>query len=266
MRSSPVSFDQQASTFDGRTGLSDVVARKVAESVVHQAELSQTSRIIEIGAGTGEIGIHLMRLCDHYVGLDSSNKMLDVFRQRTDLDNPPSILCADANAAWPSDSRSVHAVFGSRVFHLLDGDHVAREVLRIAHPDGAAFLIGRVQRDPESVKSTMRSKMRDLLVEQGLQPRQKGRHLKHLMRDLSQHGSMLEPVIAARWNVVSSPADSINGWLGKSTMGGIEPTPADKQIIVKKLRTFAESHFGGLDTPVRSMEQYIVEGVRLAAT
>ena len=47
--------------------------------------------VVELGAGTGEIGAHLARLPLRYVGLDSSPAMLDVFRAKA----APCLTIAD---------------------------------------------------------------------------------------------------------------------------------------------------------------------------
>ena len=263
MNSAPISFDQQAATFDGRTGLSTGVAEVIANTVIRIAGLTRTSRIVEIGAGTGEIGIHLSRQCDNYLGLDASSKMLDVFAERTGPERRANMVCADANQSWPVDSGTVHAVFGSRVFHLLDVEHVAREVVRIADSGGAVFLMGRVVREPNSIKSQMRKRMRQLLKERGLEPRQGGRRTERLAQALSAYGSILPPVVAARWNADFAPIESINGWAGKQTMGGIEPPADDKRVVIDQLREWAIRQFGDLEAQASSEEHYILEGVIL---
>ena len=54
----------------------------MARAIVEQANAGADDLVLELGAGTGEIGVHLARLPVRYVGLDSSQAMLDVFRAR----------------------------------------------------------------------------------------------------------------------------------------------------------------------------------------
>lgn len=263
MTSESASFDPQALTFDSRTGLSEPVAAQVAESIARLVAAMSKPQLVEIGAGTGEIGVHLAQLCSQYVGLDQSDAMLDQFRQRVRLPGAAQLVCQDANVRWPVESGSTHAIFGSRVFHLLEIDQVVTEVVRIAHPKQAIFLIGRIKRAKDSVKSQMRSKMRELMVERQLLPRKSRSRLNQLLARLSQYGDMLEPTVAAEWKAAATPAESIDSWANKDSMGGIVPPAEDKGIILEQLRRWAEKQYGDSNAEVVSPEQYILEGVRL---
>ena len=70
---------QQASRYDARVGLPESVSAAVARAIVEQANAGADDLVLELGAGTGEIGVHLARLPVRYVGLDSSPAMLDLF-------------------------------------------------------------------------------------------------------------------------------------------------------------------------------------------
>ena len=76
------SFDQQAHAFDSRTGLTDPVAQAVAETVCSLAGTNQSGQILELGAGTGEIGVHLAARSRGYIGVDESQGMLKQFENR----------------------------------------------------------------------------------------------------------------------------------------------------------------------------------------
>lgn len=259
----PISFDQQAPSFDNRTGLTEPVAAQVAKAVCELAEIDQTTRLLEIGAGTGEIGVSLALHSGRYIGLDESQGMLDEFKKRLGPGDTAQLLRQDANQPWAVEHQWAHAIFGSRVFHLLDPEHLVGQVIRAARTNKAIFLVGRVKRDPASVKSQMRSKMRQLLAERGLAPRQTNRRLKELVTRLNHYGAILEPTTAASWETKAKPADSIRGWEGKAAMGGIVPPDQDKQIILEELRSWAAKRFGDPHESIASQEHYVLEGVHL---
>lgn len=257
------SFDQQARAFDSRTGLTDPVAQEVAEAICSLAGTDRSAQILELGAGTGEIGVHLAALSSAYVGLDESQGMLKQFEKRLDHREATRLVCGDANEAWPVPSGWADIVFGSRVFHLLHSDHLVKETVRTARKGRASFLLGRVVRDPDSVKSRMRARMRHLLGQRGLAPRQSNRQLEYLTSALSEFGTRVEPTTAASWETASKPAESIQSWTDKSTMGGIVPPTKDKQLVLDQLREWAVDHYGSLNTSIVSREHYVLEGVNL---
>src|SRR4051794_21449754 len=78
------SFDDQAPRYDERAGLPSDVGALVARSVVRHAGAGPGDLVVELGAGTGEIGVHLARLPIRYAGVDSSARMLREFREKTD--------------------------------------------------------------------------------------------------------------------------------------------------------------------------------------
>lgn len=236
----------------------------MAQAIWRTSGVEKDACLLEIGAGTGEIGVCLAQGCAEYVGIDQSNAMLEQFRLRLGEQPAAQLICSDANQRWPVKDGWAHIVFGSRVFHLLNASEVTKEVARVAHPAGATFLLGRVVRDENSVKSQMRSKMRKLMVDCGLTPRKSNRTRNDLLGQLNQLGTMLEPTVAASWDSAARPNDSIRSWDGKDNMGGIIPPPADKRKVLEELSRWAIRQFGDPEAEIVTEEQYILEGVRLA--
>ena len=66
----------------------------MAGAIVERAGARADDLVVELGAGTGEIGVHLARLPIRYVGLDGSAAMLEVFRAKA-ADASPELIVAD---------------------------------------------------------------------------------------------------------------------------------------------------------------------------
>jgi hypothetical protein len=194
--------------------------------------------------------------------------MLDRFRQRLRSDGVATsnieIVQADAEMTWPAADRAVRVAFGSRVLHLLSPEHVVRETLRIASPQGVTLLIGRVGRDGESVRSRMRERMRTFLAAEGIEGKSNTQVARHLIeRCVGQGGTLIGPSRVARWRVSRSPEQSIDSWANKPGVAGIEVAEEIKRRVLARLRAWAEQEFGDLSHAIASDEEYIVEGVRL---
>ena len=54
-------FDQQASHYDVRVGLSESVSAAAARAIIDLANAGADDLVVEPGAGTGEIGLNLLR-------------------------------------------------------------------------------------------------------------------------------------------------------------------------------------------------------------
>lgn len=262
-----IAFDSQAHVFEDRAGLDEPAARRVAEAVLDMAGGTTGDLLVEIGAGTGQIGRWLAAGPLRYLGLDNSAGMLERFRPRLPADDRARLLEADADARWPAEDASVRAVFGSRVFHLLDAAHVASEFARIARPDRAVLLSGRIDRDPEAPRERIRRRMREVLEQHGLQPRAVQRRRRALADALHAHGAVaMETREAARWPVRGSAADALKGWRSKESLGGINPPPDIRARVLDELEAWARAEYGNPETTITTDECYRIEGFVLSAT
>jgi ubiquinone/menaquinone biosynthesis C-methylase UbiE len=260
-------FDHEAASYDTRSGIPLEKRSEIVRALAALAEIAPGDVLLELGAGTGQLGACFPALGVQYVGLDASAPMLDVFEQRRPPAGPPiRLIQADVDAEWPVPSASVRAVFSSRAVHLFHFEHVVSETLRVAHAAGATFTLGRVQRDEHSIPSLLRREMRSLLVARGFTPRDGERRGRRILEAFRAHGAMpLGPIVAASWPVRSSPVNVLDGWRGKPGLGGCEPPGETKAVILTELADWAAARFGSLDAPHEAEERYVLEGVALPA-
>jgi SAM-dependent methyltransferase len=254
-------FDQQAPGYDARVGLPEPVAAAVAAEIMACAGLQTEDLVLELGVGTGEIGMHLARLPVRYLGIDNSAEMLQLFRDKLG-ERPASLLLADAGQVWPLDNDAAAVVFASRVIHLLDAEHVARETARVCRP-GGWLMLGRVLRDEDGVKERLRRRRLELLRQVGvgsLRGREgAGRVVEHC---LLAGGVSMGRRVVAEWSEATTPAEVIAGWASLTRMGSVAIDPAMHQEILAQLRTWASEEIGALDRPEVGRERYAIDLVR----
>jgi hypothetical protein len=221
--------------------------------------------IVEIGPGTGQIGQSFEAATARYVGLDLSAGMLKEFRRRAgDEINHRALVQADANAGWPLAGGVARAFFSSRAIHLLDHEHVAREAFRVASPDGATFIVGRVAREADSVRARMAREMRERLRRHGFEGRGGELRFQKLFDSFRRRGGeVLEPVPVARWKVSASPRASLDSWRSLAGLGGIQVPPTIRDQILTELEAWASEVFGHLDEQSESEETYVLRPVRV---
>jgi SAM-dependent methyltransferase len=241
--------------------------REIALKLVQLAGLRTGDLLLEIGAGTGEIGLEIARLHADYIGLDLSLPMLREFHRRVkQISAPPALLAADANASWPIADRCVQVVFGSRSFHLLSVQQLIQEALRVRGAGGAMLVVGWVSRDPQSVKAMMRQEMRRLLGASVAGSVSGANQTRILVEALVEGGGVaLAPLVASRWTTTHSPAESLNSWRSKDGLGGISVPEPIKAEILSKLESWAGEVFQNLKTAFPCAEQYVLQGVQLPA-
>ena len=257
-------FDAQAPRFDDRAGIPEDAARAVAQAVLDLIAPGRDDLLVELGAGTGEIGRHLARSMN-YLGLDRSGGMLDAFRAK--IAAAPAggarLVRADASRGWPVEDGSAKAVFASRVVHLLDSDHVRSELERVCAP-GGYFLVGHVSRDEVSVKHLLREKRESLLRERGLIPRSRRAATQRLLDRLVALGaSYIESRSVVTWPAQASAKQVVDAWEHLQSMGGTELEPRARAGILAELMEWAGRELGDPDTVRVWRERYILGGVRL---
>ncbi len=263
---SSFTFDNQAESFDRRAGLPSASALEVALAVatlIDDYVLGHLPLVLDIGAGTGEVGCALASRVPRYVGVDVSQPMLLAFRCKLGS-NGGSLVQADAGRNWPVASGQASLVFSSRAAHLLPSEHLVREVLRVAHPRGAVFVIGSVRREEGSLRADLRREMRRLLAASGIRGRGGRRAGDNLITSFEAiGGSRIEPRRVASWQVHERPADSLRGWREKSGLAGRSIPEQIKDDILRRLEDWSLERHGESTKGRQSMEHYELSGVLL---
>jgi SAM-dependent methyltransferase len=241
-------------------GLPEKDCRGIAAAVLSLAGAGigeGEDRVLEIGAGTGMMGRWFLEHPVRYAGLDLSRGMLEVFRRRAP---GAPLVQADGSRTWPLPDGSVRAIFSSRAIHLLPREHVIGEALRVA-PRGT-LVIGRVERQPESVKARLAREMRGRLRDLGFSPRDAGS--RRLLQALLDEGARnLERTEVVRWPARQTPREALDQWRGKEGLGGIVLPPGVQEDVLRGLEAWALETFGGLDLLQNTEEAYVLDSVRL---
>jgi ubiquinone/menaquinone biosynthesis C-methylase UbiE len=266
MDGSRIVYDDQAHVFEDRAGLPDDTASQVAEAVRRCGRMGPDDLLVEIGAGTGVIGQWLARPPWRYLGVDSSQAMLDVFSPRLHDGAAAELVHADADQRWPVETGTAAVIFGSRVLHLLEPAHAVREAFRVAHPGGATVICGRLEHSRDSPRARARAKLRQLLSEYGLSPSATGGRPTKLLAQAEAEGATPFPSeVAAVWSETVTVTQVIDWWRGKTSIGGINPPPAVAGAVLAALTRWSVETYGERPAPVTTETRYLLEGVRLPA-
>jgi ubiquinone/menaquinone biosynthesis C-methylase UbiE len=261
------SFHEQAESFDQRAGLRASVCDSIAKELVQLAQLAPGDVVLEVGAGTGQIGLALCQLPLRYIGFDASAAMLEVFKRRhRESGRRVPLIATDGNNRWPADDGSVHLVFSSRAAHLLRVEHVVEEVFRVASPIGATLVIGRLQRDKQSCRARIRQEMRERLRQLGYASHEGQQKEQEILDACVRRGaSRLERRVVATWPVQHSAAQTLASWREKSGLAGLELAAEVKEKVLSQLAVWAKDAFGALEALQSAEEKYVLEGVRLSS-
>ncbi len=255
-------FDAQAGSFDRRAGLPPEAVDRIAEAVMESCSPGATGVVLDVGAGTGEIGARIAASGVAYLGVDLSLAMLQLFRRRPG--SRVGLIQADACNRWPIRG-GVRAIFVSRAVHLLTAEHVWAESRRLAREEGIDLILGAVRRDPESVRFTMRRQMRQLLAERGIAGRSGQRAGRRLQELVAQGGGTTLPVrTVATWPVSECPADALAAWSSKPGLAGQAVSDEVQGEVLRQLASWARRRYGDLHKTRQATERYELTTLRLA--
>ena len=267
MRASPELFDCQAGLFEQRAGLPEDCCQNIAKTVLEIGEVGPGDLIVEVGTGTGQVG-QWFHAPIRYAGFDLSAGMLNQFKLRTSGNSGQRLLIqADGNVRWPIGDGAARVIFSSRAIHLLEQEHVAGEVLRVASSFGATLILGRVKRQPESVRARLANEMTERLRQHGFVGRRGERRNDRLFELCSHRGAVaLEPLSVATWRTLARPRQSLDSWRSLTHLGGIPVPSSTRSDILDELEVWAEEEFGGLVQEFESEETYVLKSLRLPRT
>ena len=280
-----VSFDHQARFFDQRAGLPPAASAEVAAALASRLAAAFAAQpagpsgelVLEIGAGTGEIGAELWRRLpagSTYLALDLSLGMLALFANKALRDKipPPSSLAnlalvlSDASGCWPLADAAVGAIFCSRAAHRLDGARFLRETRRVLRP-GGWLVFGSVERSGESVRAQLQRQMRSLLGERCGSGGPAGRDSRRQHQELVDAlGGEICKVTAATFEIHERPADSLAGWRSKRGLAGLDIPLEVQEDVLGRLELWAKERYGDLDLPRPATERYELLCVRPGPT
>lgn len=263
-------FDVQAAGFDRRAGLPFSVCEDVADALVDMTAPGPEALVLELGAGTGMMGLPLSERVGRYMGLDISHPMLEIFREKLDRQGArarhASLVQADANQRWPLPEGSVSVVFASRAAHLFDEAHLVSELKRTRVPAGAWLILGRVRREVGSWREALRGALQERLRALGYVPRSSAGTRQRLLAALERAGgSGAVTRMVAQWSVKERPSEALGAWGSKSGLAGVAVPAAVQDEVLQWLEAWARERYGDLDAIHEASERYELTAFRLPA-
>lgn len=259
-------FEKQAPSYDHRVGLPPSVAEEIARTVIRLPKDLPLINLLEIGAGTGEIGCEIIPLVNTYTAIDNSPGMLQQFRQRCQEKKVSgTIIQADGNLSWPVQPGAINLIFSSRALHLLNFEHVTKEINRLSQNTDLWLLIGKVKKAPDSVPAIMRRTMRQFLKNQGIEGLSGKKHKEQLVQYFVEKGATSwQNIKVASWQKNYAPIQSINAWRNKSGLAGTNISPELKTLVLDQVEAWAGTYFEDIQKALPVEYTYELKAIKVS--
>lgn len=138
MSSGSVSFDRAADYYDKTRSLAPEVWSRVISMLL--GEISGRGLVLEVGVGTGRVGLPVSAAGPPLVGIDISLAMMAKIREKSGGSSPFPLAAADATA-MPFDDGAFHAAYLVHVLHLIPSWKAAvTEILRVVRRPGIILV------------------------------------------------------------------------------------------------------------------------------
>ncbi len=135
MPNQSVAFDRAADYYDSTRGFPPGVEADVGALMVKAGGLTASSRVLEIGVGTGRIALPVAPHIGAYYGIDLARPMLDRLRAKQSGEPVYAIEGDVTRLPFPTDA--FDAVTAVHIFHLIPAWRaVLDEVARVLRRDG----------------------------------------------------------------------------------------------------------------------------------
>lgn len=249
-------FDKRvAGRYNRQRAHPETVSTEIGQSIVStvMAGMDQPAQpqILEVGFGTGRIGIPVAQAGGTVVGFDLSHEMLAALDLKSEVDNSQPFHLSQADMhAFPYKSGAFDAVLCVHVLHLAkDWRQVIREMKRSLKPNGR-FIRGSDWLDPESVLARFRDELRNYVL--SLMPNAMPPSALVSNSDMGTElgGEIREEVVASEWTVMVSPAERLQAIETKTdNESWFLPPPVHAQVL-DHMKGWAAETWSDLDAPL----------------
>jgi demethylmenaquinone methyltransferase/2-methoxy-6-polyprenyl-1,4-benzoquinol methylase len=232
--------------------LPDGVPEAIRAAVLEAVDAS-SPRLLDLGAGTGRIGIPFIAARDDYVGVDLSFGMLSEFKRRAGSSaHAPRLVQADGERL-PFADASFDAIMLVQVFGGMRGwRRLLAEVRRVLRGAGV-LVLGRAVAPPDGLDARMKAQLALLLDEIGAPAKRTNtRQDAQGWLDQEARGTRL---VAATWTARRTPRGFIERHRTGARFSAL-PAPV-KDEAMRRFAAWAATAFGSLDAA--STEPYEFE-------
>ena len=242
------------------------VSGKIATAIVAPVEEAfREPAFLELGVGTGRVGVPIVARGYRFVGVDVNPSMLEVMRYKiAGVGRKVKLLEADARSL-PFERGSFHAVIGVHFWHLVeDWQRALLEAFRVLVPGGFLFE-GWDTTTAASEDWRIQEKWREILNELGFQL-ERGRHQRRLAevrQAMERIGLEPEEITVAEWVEDRSPRQSLE-ILGERLYSFTQKVPEDVfHASLERLWEWARDTYPDLDQSYPIPWSFVMRRTRL---
>lgn len=237
-------FDETAAEFDRFRKLPDGVPDAIREALWRH--LPARGRLLDLGAGTGRVGLAFVAAGDDYLGFDASARMLAEFQRKCRVEHEPAprLIQADGRAL-PLPDACCDVVLIVQVLSGVAGWRpMLQEARRVLRREGS-LVLGQTAGPPNGLDGQMRDELRRILESMGIEAGKRGAERGEAAAWLEHQASHYTRLVAARWDSPRSPAQFLARHATGARFAALPNEVREEALL--RLERWARERFGELE-------------------
>lgn len=244
-------FDRAVEYYDQTRAMPPERHRAMIDALVRETGLNENSRVLEVGIGTGRIGMSVAEHIHRLFGIDLSLEMMGVLRRKL-ADTNLNIRIAQADAGeLPFAEETFDVAYAVHVYHLVAGWQDAMRDARRVIKRGGYFVVSFHKRPDDSPTARIREQLHVLVNARGINTKRPGTHSEEeILGEIQAWGDEPRIVVCSAWTEPEIPEkilEETNRQIFSETWA-IPRAVMDEAM--PRVRAWANEIFGDLDKPI----------------
>lgn len=244
-------FDRAVEYYDQTRSLPPERHAALIEALVREAGMTPDARVLEVGIGTGRIGLSVAAHAQRLFGIDLSIEMMDALRRKQSATNLHIELAQADAGRLPFANDTFDVAYAVHVYHLVSGWQLALLEARRALKPGGRFVVSFHTRDEQSPNVRLRRQLNALIQPYGLNTKRPGTQSEQELYDaIKTWDPTLRIAPVKQWDDAEIPEELLHE-LDRQIFSETWMIPRKVMAaVMPKLRDWAANEFGDLTQPI----------------
>ncbi len=255
-----------AHTYDRNRSHPPEVSGRIATAITEPVErVFREPHILEVGVGTGRIGMPLVARGYRFTGIDTDPEMMEVFKSKfAGVSRKVMLLEADVQDL-PFTDMEFHAVVAVHIWHLVPKlEQALDETLRVIRPGGFLFE-GWDEPTKHSPILDIQQQWQEALAKHGHKIK-RGKHklaLENVAKSLKKRKLVSTESVVAKWELDSTPEEVLES-LVEGLYSFAKPVPMELRVqAARDIRPGLEAKYKDMEAPLKSHWAFHLRSTRL---
>lgn len=242
------------------------VSGRIATAISDPLERAfKEAHVLEVGVGTGRIGVPVVARGFRFTGLDADAEMMELFRTKiSGVSRKVSLVEADAQDL-PFEANTFHAVIAVHIWHLVpDLELALTEATRVLRPGGFLFE-GWDAPDKDSPVLEIQDAWCEAVKSLG-HAVHRGAHraaLETSKKYFRRRKLQATEAEIARWEVSNTPLEIVEA-LSEGLYSFTRGVPLEVRVrAAREIRAFLSERFPNIETPLKTSWSFQLRTTRI---